>query len=82
MEINNQSDKIDLLINKLNQYENNLKDERKLRIKLEEEINNYKNIVIPTLEKQIEDKESFFKSAFIENISLKRENMKINVIVN
>jgi DNA repair exonuclease SbcCD ATPase subunit len=70
--MSNDNEKINILMEKLNKLELTLKDERKLRLKLEEEIKNYKTTIIPSIEKDLEDKESLCKSAFIEKIRLER----------
>jgi hypothetical protein len=66
------NEKVNVLMNKLNQFETTLKDERKQRLKLEDEVKNYKTITIPSLERNLEDKESLCKSVFIEKIRLEK----------
>jgi hypothetical protein len=66
------NEKVNVLMNKLQQFETNIKEERKQRLKLEEEVKNYKTITIPTLERDLEEKESLCKSAFIEKVRLER----------
>lgn len=74
------NDKIENMIKRLDQYEVQLKDEKKVRMRLEEEVRNYRTIIVPTLEKNIEDKESLCKTAFIENIKLEKIAMNKLVI--
>jgi hypothetical protein len=66
-------EQVDVLVEKLNKFEKLLKDEKRNRFRLEEDLKNYKTIIVPTLEKNLEDKESICKTAFIENISLQKK---------
>jgi hypothetical protein len=68
-----EQEKLDVLVEKLNKFENLLKVEKRNRFRLEDDLKNYKTIIVPTLEKNLEDKESLCKTAFIENISLQKK---------
>jgi hypothetical protein len=64
---------IDKLIEKIEILEGSLKEERKIRLKAEEELKNYKMITVPNLQKDLEEKELLCKSIFIEKINLEKE---------
>lgn len=72
----NLQEKVDKLMNKLETLEGALKDERKIRIKLEEELKECKQITIPILQKQLEDKDALLKTVFIDKIRLEKESME------
>jgi hypothetical protein len=66
-------DKIDILMSKVSQFETALKEERKTRFKIEEELKNYKTISIPNYQKQLEDKEGLLKATFVDKIKIEKE---------
>lgn len=70
---NKNTDKIDMLMNKLSQLEDAFKEERRIRITLEEEVRGLKKITIPNLQKQLEEKESLLKTTFIDKIKLEKQ---------
>jgi hypothetical protein len=76
--------KIEVLLEKINKLEISNKEERKNRIKAEEDLRNYRMITVPNLQKELEEKEKLCKYAFIEKIKLESEYLekikKVNII--
>jgi hypothetical protein len=66
-------DKLDILMNKVSQLEEAFKEERRLRVKYEGELEVLKNVTIPNLEKIILDKENLLKMCFVEKIKIEKE---------
>lgn len=79
---NENDDKINILMNKINTLENGFKEERRIRFKLEEELKNYNLITIPNFQKQLEEKESLLKTTFIEKVKIEKEFLELAKNVN
>jgi hypothetical protein len=66
-------DKLDILMNKVSQLEEAFKEERRLRVKYEDELDTLRNVTLPNLEKIIADKENLLKMCFVEKIKIEKE---------
>jgi hypothetical protein len=88
----NYEEKINTLMEKINNLEKSLLDEREKRIKYEKELNDIKNFTLPKLEKTLEEKESLCRTSFIERVRIEKEfkeklkeknqNPNTNIILN
>jgi hypothetical protein len=77
--MNNSSpdEKIEILLKKLNTLEIGIQEERKVRMRLEDEVNTYHNIKIPYLEKQLEENESLCQAVFIDKLKVEKELIEL-----
>jgi hypothetical protein len=69
----NYEEKINTLMEKINNLEKSLLEEREKRVKYEKELNDIKNFTLPKLEKTLEEKESLCRTSFIERVRIEKE---------